>query len=464
LARVELFNFREKRVARPRRISIAWRMTFGMLLLCTLFSSARANDECFKGSSDDWDKVILGPEGTNLSKEYLLGIDALLVTINVRFFPDGKVCGMGYFQDVAIRFEGDNYSKKQLRFSFLPIPPAPEKAAPDKDRENSDDQHAKHGRHLEEYAQALFAQRLSGTAVKGIKNGLIIWDGKVRGSDGRDIEVYFKRTGPTARKPAASNDAACGTDGQCDPLSFSVVVKKGYKNTFLNEAKRLPISTIFEHELNKPSDLPSYQGPGYCPDNDVVVGPGETCFEGEAWPFEENNVVSTLNKRSYIHRAQRAGGGAGDDGETNYLESDLLLSRNLRLNLAVAEPLFNDAIKKYFGDTGPVISDLIYMKNSLFWELKGPRFKFEKKSNPSPSDESEWWKVRLQVAVTELNGGTYALTVGMPTTRITFWALSTVPDDAKFTTELDDDERFLDLQGRLMVALTKFVPMSQEHR
>jgi hypothetical protein len=337
-----------------------------------------------------------------------------------------------------------------LRFNFLPYPAETNDVSHDID----DVAAARRERHVREGAKALFSRHLSGTLNKQIAGDLIIWDGRVRGSDGKEFEVYFKRTRPTAKQPAASSSYACGTDGQCNPLAFSVAIKKGYKETFLREARQLPIGKINEIKPGKDD----YKG---CSDNPKVpeLAAGEICFEGETWPFEENNVVNALNKKSYVRSARRIGGEAGDDGETHYLQSDLLLSKDLRLNLPVAEPLFNDAIRKYFGESGPSISDSSFMKNSLFWEMKGQRFQFEKKSNPSPSDKSEWWKVRLQVAVTELNGGTYALTIGMPTTRVAFWALSTVPDDEKFTTELDNDDRFLDLQGRLLVAMTKFVPM-----
>jgi hypothetical protein len=430
-------------------IPIASRATLATLLLSLLASTANADTECFIGNENDWQTVISGADG-KLSNDYLLGIDGLFVTMQIRFFPSGKVCGLGGFMDSGnIRFEGENFSDGQLRFNFLPFPAEKEDVSHDIENVAA----AKRERHQRERAKALFSRHLSGTVTKQVAGDLIIWDGRVRGSDGKEIEVYFKRTRPTAKQPPASNNFACGTDGQCNPLSFSVAIKKGHKDTFLREAKQLPISKIDEI---KPGQ--DFKG---CSDNPEVLelNAGETCFEGEAWPFEENNVVSALNRKSYVRSARRTGGEAGDDGETHYLQSDLLLSNNLRLNLPVAEPLFNDAIRKYFGETGLSISDSSFMKNSLFWELKGQRFQFEKKSNPSPSDKSEWWKVRLQVAVTELNGGTYALTIGMPTTRVAFWALSTVPDDEKFTTELDNDDRFLDLQGRLLVAITKFVPM-----
>jgi hypothetical protein len=50
----------------------------------------------------------------------------------------------------------------------------------------------------------------------------------------------------------------------------------------------------------------------------------------------------------------------------------------------------------------------------------------------------------------------------LPETRIASWALDTIPNDEKFTTELDNDQRFLDLQGRLEVALTKYVAAAKE--
>ena len=52
--------------------------------------------------------------------------------------------------------------------------------------------------------------------------------------------------------------------------------------------------------------------------------------------------------------------------------------------------------------------------------------------------------------------------MSLPKTRIAYWALEAVPNDDKFTVELDNDDRFLDLQGRLKVAITKFIPAKME--
>jgi hypothetical protein len=50
----------------------------------------------------------------------------------------------------------------------------------------------------------------------------------------------------------------------------------------------------------------------------------------------------------------------------------------------------------------------------------------------------------------------------MPETRVFSWALDSVPNDEKFTTELTNDPRFADLQGRLIVALTRYIPAKKE--
>jgi hypothetical protein len=175
------------------------------------------------------------------------------------------------------------------------------------------------------------------------------------------------------------------------------------------------------------------------------------------WPFEEGTVVNTLKLKSYVRAARRFGGDAGTDTDTLVIKSDTLLSQNLRINIPVAIPIFQDAITKYFDGTGLPVPDVSSRQNSLMWVLKGRRAQFEKTANPSPAERSEWWKVRLQVAITEANAGTYILVVGMPETRTTAWALDSVPTDEKFTTELTNDNRFLDLQGRLIVAMTKFI-------
>jgi hypothetical protein len=96
-----------------------------------------------------------------------------------------------------------------------------------------------------------------------------------------------------------------------------------------------------------------------------------------------------------------------------------------------AVAVFGEAISTYFGGTGVTVSGPFARQNSFFWEFKGRRFQFERITTPSAAERTEWWKVRLQVAITEKNGGEYVSIVGLPETRISSWALDTVPNDEK---------------------------------
>jgi hypothetical protein len=255
----------------------------------------------------------------------------------------------------------------------------------------------------------------------------------------------LKRTRPTVKKPPPGPKDFCG-DGGCDPLTINVAVKKGSEAQLLRDAKNMSISKI-----EPVKECETYQ-----------LKKDEVCFLATTYPLEEGQVVNAFKLKSYVRHAQRTGGASGVDTETLYLQSDKLLSSNRSLNLAVVVPMFQQAIARHFEGTGLTVSEASPRRNSLFWDLKGQRFQFEKKSNPSPAEKSEWWKVRLQVAVTEANAGTYVLLIGLPETRIFSWGLSSIPNDEKFNTELTNDDRFLDLQAQLITTLTKFIPATKE--
>lgn len=386
--------------------------------------AATSKSKCFTDAPD-------APSTEIGSTGYLLGIDRLLEPVAVRFFPDGLVCGQGGSMG-NIRIEGSNISEGQLQLRLLEVPPLSAEEKTDNRQQ--------------EFLRRFFSQNLVGSATRRLTPETIIWEGTVQGASGRQFDFYLKRTRPTVQKAAAATKESCG-DGGCDPLSFVVKVKKGFEATLLRDAKNMPISKI------KPAKVCFELGE---PKNN------EMCFEGNAWPFEEPNVVETLKRKPYTIEARRKGGDAGVDAESIFLDSDKLLAKNLRINIPVAVPLFHNAIAQFFSGTELEVREPISRQNSLFWEFKGRRYQFEKKRNPSPAERSEWWKVRLQIAVTEKNAGEYVLLIVLPETRITSWAASTVPNDEKFSQgELTNDERFIDLQGRLITALTKELPASK---
>jgi hypothetical protein len=405
-------------------------------------SSARADNECFTAAmsiSDSSDKIA---DGDKELPQYLLGLDRLLVPVRVRFFPDGRVCGVNAFP--PIRFQGRKLSDGEISVTFLP--PSPADAVPTPPDPANDTPAAKQERRQNEATARLFRAALTGTATRQQTDDLILWDGRLKGADGAGYDFYLKRTRATARKPPPGTKDFCG-DGGCDPLTLNVVVKKGTEAQLLKDAKNMAISKI---------------EPAQNCETRTELKKDEVCFLATAWPFEESNVVKAFKLKAYVRHAQRTGGGSGVDTENMYLQSDKLLSANRSLNQSVVIPLFQDAIARHFEGTGLVVPDPAPRKNSLFWDLKGQRYQFEKKANPSPSDKSEWWKVRLQIAVTEGNSGTYLLLISLPETRISTWGLSSVPNDEKFTTEVTNDDRFVDLQARLMTAITKFVPATKE--
>jgi hypothetical protein len=369
--------------------------------------------------------------------EYLLGIDKLLEPVLVRFFPDGHVCGMNPYLD--IRFEGSMPNDGQLQLSFLAAPPL------EANERNSTDPSVVQ----KKYIIALFSRGIAGEARRQQTSDLILWDGQAQDSTGRKLDFYLKRAQPTARLPAPSNNDAvnrCG-DGGCDPLKFVVAVKPGTVDTLRTDLKQMPVDKIEQ-----------VKGDG-CPY--VKATKGDICFVGMAWPFEEATVVHALKLKSYVRDARRFGGDAGTDTDSLLIKSDSLLSQNLRINVPVAVPLFQDALRGYFDGSGLSVPDAASRQNSLTWEIKGRRPQFERNAHPSPSEQAEWWKIRLQVAITEGAPGTYVLIVGVPESRTTAWALNSVPTDEKFTTELTNDPRFLDLQGRLIVAITKSVAVAK---
>jgi hypothetical protein len=336
---------------------------------------------------------------------------------------------------LPIRFEGTNFADGKIRLTFL-APPRPDD---DEEVDTKDDESRdREIKRLRRYVRSLFNAKLSGVAEKKQTGQLIIWNGSVKGTDSREFEFHFKRT-----PPAAVTQHNLGTEAGTVALEFSALIKRGSEDTLRRDAKNLPISSI------KPSSP--------CLMFSLPIKRDQTCFGGPTWPNEEDNVVNALRKKSYVIGAERVGGGAGTDTETLFLETNLLLSRNLRLNVPVAVPLLQQAISDYFTGTGLPVPEPSSRQNSLFWELKGQRFQFLRITNPSPSDKSEWWMVRLQVAVTDGN----VLVISLPETRVFSWSLNTVPNDEKFTTELTNDGRFLDLQGRLIVSLTKSIPVTK---
>jgi hypothetical protein len=406
-------------------------------------SNARADNECFTAAMSIDDSRGKIADGDKEVPQYLLGLDRLLVPVAVQFFPDGRVCGVTAFP--PIRFQGRTVSDGQINLTFLPSPPedSAQSAPPDPANASPAD---KQERRQKEFMARLFRAPLTGTATRQQTDDLILWDGRLKGADGTGYDFYLKRTRPTARKPPPGTKDMCG-DGGCDPLTLNVVVKKGSEAQLLKDAKNMAISKIVPvPDCETRSELKK----------------DEVCFLATAWPFEESNVVKAFKLKAYVRHAQRTGGASGVDTENMYLQSDKLLSANRSLNQSVVIPLFQDAIARHFEGTGLVVPDPAPRKNSLFWDLKGQRYQFEKKANPSPSDKSEWWKVRLQIAVTEGNSGTYLLLISLPETRVVAWGLSSVPNDEKFTTEVTNDDRFVDLQARLMTAITKFVPATKE--
>ena len=418
-----------------------WRAAVSAVLATLLASltaaGGRADGRCF---TEDIDRTYDIIRGNGDGKQYILGFDKLLTSVLIRFFPDGHVCGI----NEILRIEGTNAADGQIQIAILDLktnPPDPGATATD-----GNDQSASWKQ--QKYIDTLLRSKLSGTARKQLTAELILWEGRLQGNDGKSFDFYLKRTRPNVSKPVPTGGDDCG-DGGCVELSIIVLVKKGAVASFLQDARLLPISKLKATEANECGDFPDLKS-------------DELCYYAETWPLEESNVVKALQRKAYVSHAKRVGAGAGTDVETFFLESRTLLTSNQRLNIPVAASLFQDALARYFEGTGLFVSDPAARQNSLFWEFKGRRFQFEKKPNPSPAERSEWWKVRLQIAVTEVGAGAYVFLCALPETRIASWALSTVPNDEKFVTELTNDDRFLDLQGRLIVAITKFLPATKE--
>ena len=412
-----------------------------VILASQTVSSAHATANCFSGTIEQAADLILGSKDGGAEK-YMLGIDKLLEPVTIRFFLDGHVCGINQY--LNIRFEGSNKPEGELNIKFLAAP----KLSADTSEENLEKM---------KYISRLFRQGPSGNARKELTADLILWDGSVSDTSGKKYDFYVKRPRDGADVAAASrtndNSLSCG-DGGCDPLTFYVGIKKGSVQQFLKDITQFSVSKVGKAEPTKET---VFKDDAFERCGDVVLENGDSCYMGTTWPFEENSVVTALNKKSYVRGAARSRGDAGTYTDQFFLRSNYLLSEDHRLNVAVAAPLFQTALTKYFDGAGLAISDPISRENSLFWEFKGRRVQFEKNAQPSPSDKSEWWNFRLQVGVTEGNPGVFIFILAMPKTRVTSWALDTVPNDEKFTTELDDDQRFLDLQGRLEVAITKYV-------
>lgn len=261
---------------------------------------------------------------------YMLGIDKLLAPIALRFMSDGKICAVN--PNIGIRIEGTNPQEGKLHVHFLNVLDQQQDQS-DSPAQKSESEDADSDEKVMENpdrttASKLFARGLLGSATKRTTSDVIIWEGKATGKDGSTFDFYIKRTKDSAEVPGPASQEYCG-DGGCDALRFYVLVRRAAKDQFLRDAKKLPVSRI------DGTDNCKWIGK---PDRSSI------CYEGTAWPFEEGNVVGTLARRKYVIRARRGGGDAGMDTESLFLESDRLISKNLRLKLPVALPLFHQAI------------------------------------------------------------------------------------------------------------------------
>lgn len=390
---------------------------------------ADAKEKCFSNGARQ-------PNGGAGDSTYMLGIGADLVAISLTFFPDGRVCGYGEYIPL-IRIEGRNISDGKIEVNFLPDP----KQNPPQKKGNKKDDDIE----VEAYPDLgkVVSSRATGTAIKSVVRNVVIWEGTLAIANGESVSFYLKRTRTEAHAPPeVTNGAECAGDGGCAPLTVLTEIKRGSSLTFRNDVKSLPVTKIDRDCGEEPSK-------------------GRECFTVHTWPFEEDNVIKALRRRPYVLSARRDHNGAGVDLDTVQLDSDELISVGKRLNIQSAIDIFGNAIVQYFQGTGVSVSDPIYRQNSLIWQLKGRRFQFEKTNNPSPAEKSEWWKVRLQIAVTA-DQGHFLLIIGLPETRTVSWSMESVPNDEKFTTEETNDERFTDLQGKLIVALTKTVAITKE--
>jgi hypothetical protein len=392
-------------------------------------TSAAEARVCF--SKRELKSISDNPYAIRKSTQYLLGIDQFLVPASVWFLPSGEICGIAETAPVTLRFVGVKLPNRKMSWTFLSPPTGSWEAA--KYSDNSADKELKR---IAQHARSIFDKKISGIAEKKQSDQLIIWNGSVIGSDSKRYEFYLKRTPPAAVTQHNKGEAGLAA------LVVPVLIKRKFESALRSDAQNLPISDI------RPStSCALFPNP--------VWRPTEMCVEAVAWPYEEDKLVKALKKKNYVRHVARTSNGEGVDTETVYLETDLLLTKNRRLNLPIAIPFFRQAINEHFAGTGVAVSEASYKQNSLFWELKGRRSQFLKISDPSPSDKSEWWQVRLQIAVTDTN----VLVVGLPKTRVFAWGLDTVPNDEKFSEELSNDPRFVDLQGRLIVSITKSIPL-----
>src|SRR5262245_22130257 len=92
-----------------RRRHAAAPVIVATLLACLTAAGARADGRCFTGDLDQTYSFI---RGNGDGKEYMLGVDKLLTSVLMRFFPDGHVCGIGYGD--SVRIEGANFADSQI--------------------------------------------------------------------------------------------------------------------------------------------------------------------------------------------------------------------------------------------------------------------------------------------------------------------------------------------------------------
>ena len=84
-----------------------------------------------------------------------------------------------------------------------------------------------------------------------------------------------------------------------------------------------------------------------------------SCFLAKTWPFKEPDVVAALKRKQYVRFVTRTGMEAGTDTDIFILQTNDLISAGPTLNLPAAISIFQNAIEKYFEDTGLALSEPI---------------------------------------------------------------------------------------------------------
>ncbi len=371
---------------------------------------------------------------------YEFGLDKYQGSIPGSFFGDGTFCAFtAFFNEVQIKGKNTETGKMDVEISI------------------SEYKLDKEGYVISDKNDNYIINRrmkLIGRLEKKKIGNLIIWSGPIKDESTNEFEFYIKRSlkGPNLKAEESyaefvnQHSDPCG-DGGCEPLSIFVSAKTGHSGELRELLKNLPVENI--RELTNADD---------CWDLSPEV---DACFKADAYPLHENEVVKELLASKYVHVAQRVGAGAGVDTDSLAIDADDFIVKG-ELKAAKLAEIIQPQLEKSLAGENVSLSKPGIRNNWLFWTIKGPRSSLEGLSNPNPLSRSEWWKIRLQVAITGKNDGEFVLLVAMPETKKVRWMEANIPDDKKFQVEETNAPEFVDFQDRLKVEFTKYLSVWNE--